>query len=366
MSDFDFRIPAARPRTHLLAPRRSGAGVALLLLACLAQASAAQTTAPTTTPPASETKLPKLTVDAPVHETGEVARDRVIEHTWALRNTGDAPLLIENVIVPPNLQVISRPESIAPGTSGDLKVRVPLLNDKALALLKQILVKSNDPSSPQLTLELKILSTEYVSAKPGYARWISVQHEKPGTISQIIAAKDGSAIEVLETTAPPDGVTSALAVSARTESGAAKEWKLDLTLAVDAEVGPILGTMLVSVNHPKQSTVPIPLSGFMRPVLAVTPNTLSVGEQTVSEKRAQAFTVKSFSTEPVRVIKVEHDLPGFAPVSVEERQAGREYRLKLEFDPALLQKGPFRGTLKIHTDSTKVPLLTVPIDGTIQ
>ena len=73
------------------------------------------------------------------------------------------------------------------------------------------------------------------------------------------------------------------------------------------------------VSHPKQSIVPIPLSGFMRPIVVVTPNVLNVGELTLAAKQSQAFTVKSYSTAPVRVTKVEHDLQGFPAASLEER-----------------------------------------------
>lgn len=376
MKHFDHDATPASPRTASRSAALLPAAALALLLPFAALAGAAQVaaqtapavtpTAPATTPAPADAKKPQLTVDEPVYETGEVARDKVVEHTFVLRNTGDAVLNIGAIVRPSNVEVISQPTALAPGESGELKVRVPLLNDKPLALLKQILVRSDDPVHPETKVELKILSTEYVVVKPGYARWISVQHEKAGTISQVLSARDGQPLEVLRTTEPPAGISSNLTVSQKTASGAAKEWKLDLTLAADAPIGAIVGTMLVYVNHPKQSIVPIPLSGFMRPVLAVTPPALSVGELQLTEKGAQAFTLKSYSTAPVRVTKVEHDLKGFAPATLEERVAGREYRMKLEFDPATLPKGPFRGTLSIHTDSATMPLVTVPIDGTIK
>lgn len=341
-----------------IAPLLKATALQLLLLATARTPAAA--TAPTTEP-----AKPKLTVENRVYEAGEVARDKVVEHTFKLHNAGDAALEIRQIIVAANLEIVARPTTVAPGATGDLTVRVALLNDKPVALLKQLEVESNDPETPKMALEVRILSTEYVAAKPGYARWISVLHEKAGTISQKIAALDGQDFEVLGTSAPPPGVSADFAALPQ-EPGKARQWKLDLTLAQDAPVGPIVGTLLVSVNHPKQSIVPIPLSGFMRPIAVVTPNALNVGELTLTAKQSQAFSVKSYSTAPVRVTKVEHDLKGFPPVSLEERVAGREYRLKLDFDPATLPKGPFKGTLRIHTDSAKVPLLTVPLEGTIR
>lgn len=312
-----------------------------------------------------EAKQPKLVAEERVYTTGEIARDQVVDHTFKIRNTGTATLAIHDAVASPNLEIVSRPTSLAPGMAGEVHVRVPLLYDKPAALLKQIELHTNDPETPSFVLELKILSTEYVTAKPGYARWISVQHERAGAISEHFSAPDGQEFQVLRTTAPPAGITATISPAKKTPENHG-EWKVDLTLAEDAPVGAIVGTLLVYVNHPKQKIVPIPLSGFMRPVMAVTPNTLSVGELALTAKRSQAFVVKSFSTAPIQVTRVEHDLKGFPPASLETRTPGREYRIKLDFDPATMPKGAFRGTLKIYTDSPKMALLSVPIDGTVK
>ena len=307
---------------------------------------------------------PKLSAEERVHTTGETARDQVVEHTFKIRNSGGAPLTILEVVEPPNLEIVSLPTSLAAGEAGEVRVRVPLLYDKPGALLKQIVLRTNDPATPEFVLELKILSTEYVAAKPGYARWIAVQHEKRGTISQLLAANDRQDFEVLRTSTPPPGITSAIAVAAK-EPGSPRTWTVDLTLGDDAPVGAIVGTLLIHVNHPKQKIVPIPLSGFMRPVVAVTPDKVSAGEIKLTEKRNQVFIVKAFSTEPVHVTRVEHDLQGFPPAVLETRMIGREYKVRIAFDPATMPKGALRGKLKIYTDSPKTPLLVVPIDGTV-
>jgi hypothetical protein len=310
-------------------------------------------------------KKPKLAVEESRHETGEIARDQVVEHTFKLRNSGDAPLLFLKIIQPPNLEIVNRPTELAPGAAGELKVRVPLLHDKAVALLKQIELQTNDPENPSFMLELRIRSTEYVVAKPGYARWISVQFEKPGTISQNLTARDGTDFEVQRTTAPPAGVTSAFSV-AKQEPGKAREWKLDLTLAEDAPIGPILGTMLVYVNHPKQSIVPIPLSGFMRPMIAVTPPAVNIGTVKLVKKETQTISVKSFTTQAVLITKIEHDMSGIPAATFELLPDRREYMVRLEFDPATAPKGAFQGTLKVFTDNAKTPVVLVPVSGTIE
>ena len=355
MLDIRLSRPGSRPRaTHFLL----GAATVLHLVIPLAVTRSALAEG-------EAVRTPKVTVAEPTFETGEVARDQVVEHSFRIRNSGSAPLEILKIMAPPNLEIVSRPSTLAPGETGELRVRVPLLFEKPGGLLKQIDLRTNDPATPSLVLELKFLSTEYVVPKPGYARWISVQHEKRGTISQAFTAADGKEFQILRTSTPPAGIT--LAVSAtETKPGSPKEWKLDLTLGDDAPVGAITGTLLVYVNHPKQSIVPIPLSGFMRPVMAVTPNALDYGELNLTVKLSQTFNVQAFSTEPIHVTRVEHDLKGFPPASLETLRNGREYRIKLDLDPATMPKGVIHGFLKIHTDSAKEPLLIVPIDGTVK
>ena len=376
------QLESSRPADSSLAsspeipPSRPPAGLLLLtslLAACLVVSPlAAQTDATATAPTASAAsaasdtaKRPKLTIEERVHETGEVARDKVVEHTFKLGNSGDAPLVIESLIAGPNLEVVSRPATIAPGGTGEIRVKVPLLLDRPLALLKQLELHTNDPETPVATLELRIQSTEYVVSKPGYARWIAVQQEKAGTITEYLVARDGQDFEVLRSSELPLGITSAI-TSTRKEPSAPREWKVDLTLGANAPVGPIVGTLMLYVTHPKQSIVPIPLSGFMRPVVAVTPPALNVGVLPLTKKESQAFIVKAFSTEPVHVTKVEHDIPGLAPAYIQTMTLGRQYKVKLDFDPATTPKGPLHGTLTIFTDSAKEPKISIPISATIE
>ena len=371
-----FETPRIDPPQSALATRRAWrpataamAAAAALLGVLLSSPASAQEPAtapyPGTAPAAESAKKPKLAVEERVHETGEVARDKVVEHAFKIRNTGEAPLVIEKTVAAPNLEVLSKPAALAPGESGEIRVRVPLLLDRPLALLKQVELWTNDPETPTVVLELKILSTEYVVAKPGYARWIAVQKEKPGTISQKLVSKDGQDFELLKSSELPLGITSAIK-SSRPDPAGPREWQVDLTLGTDAPVGPIVGSLLLYVNHPKQSIVPIPLSGFMRPVLAVTPPEWKIGEIQLTEKESQAFFVKIFSTEPIHVTKVEHDLAGLPPGNIQTMKLGREYKVKLDFDPATLPKGRIQGTLQIFTDSPKVPQIGVPIEVVVK
>ena len=56
-----------------------------------------------------------------------------------------------------------------------------------------------------------------------------------------------------------------------------------MKLANNAKVGPLADYVTVHTNHPKQKMVQIPVSGFVRPVMAVTPPTADFGKIELKE-----------------------------------------------------------------------------------
>ena len=73
--------------------------------------------------------------------------------------------------------------------------------------------------------------------------------------------------------------------------------------------------------------------------------------------------MKNFASEEIRLTGVE--IQGLDDVTAEivPLEEGRRYQIKLTLSPEM-DKGDFKGTLNIKTDSEKVPMLQVPVRGT--
>jgi len=119
----------------------------------------------------------------------------------------------------------------------------------------------------------------------------------------------------------------------------------------------------LTTTHPKQKMVEIPISGFVRPVIAVTPPTADFANLELKEPFRRTFTVRAFSTEPIKVTSVDSSLKGME-AQLEPKTDGREYLIHVTLKPEM-GKGPFSGKLSIHTDSPKKPLVEVEIKGTV-
>ena len=137
-----------------------------------------------------------------------------------------------------------------------------------------------------------------------------------------------------------------------------------MKLSNQAKVGPLSDYVTVHTNHPKQKIVQIPVSGFVRPVVATTPPNADFGKIEIKEPIKKALNIRNFATEPIKVTSVDPTLPKGIETKLETLEEGREYQVRIILNPELA-KGPFLGKLVIHTDSPKVPTLEVEVKGIV-
>jgi len=299
---------------------------------------------------------PRLEVEATEVSFGKQPPSESVEVRFTLRNTGAEPLNVQAQVAQP-LRLSSAPESIAPGESGELVVQASL-RDQHGPVAFPVELTTDDPAQQKLTLSVSGEVVTYVEVHPGRARWRVTRGEADGTIQQTLRATDGEPFEIVAVDLPHPGL--------REETTAAEDGSrvVALTLVRDASVGPITGEVVVHTTHPRQEKVVIPVSGFVRPMVAVTPHEIK-GEAELREDAVETMRVRIFTTEPVVIAAVEHDLPGVPAAEIIEIEKGRTYQVLLHL-PAALPKGRLRGEIRIIPDSDHVPPVIVPFDATIR
>lgn len=310
---------------------------------------------------------PKAVIAEPIHEAGNVPKGEKITHDFVVKNDGDADLQITNVQPSCGCTVVSFDKVIKPGQTG----KVHAVLDSATfngPIAKGISVFTNDPDHPQMELTVKANIAPYITVKPGYARYITVQGEpKEGKITQTLYTPDGSSFDITGVDSPYPYLKVAFHEAKpeeRLPDGKGKQWKVDMTLSNDAKVGALTEYVVIHTTHPKQKVVQIPVSGFVRPVLNVTPPVADFGQITLKEPLKKALFIRNFATEPIKVTSIDTKLPKGIEAKLEAVQEGREYQVRVVLNPEL-GKGPFTGSVTIHTDSPKVPTVEVPFKGTV-
>jgi hypothetical protein len=309
---------------------------------------------------------PKAVAVEPIKDVGDVAKGEKASADFLIRNDGDAVLEITNVQPACGCTVADYDKTVAPGKTGKVHAVVDTATFSG-PIAKGVTVFTNDPAMPQIELTLRVKVEPYINVKPGYARYITVQGEPlEGNIVQTLWAPDGTPMEITKADSPWPYLTVTYheaTAAERMPDAKGKQWKVEMKLSNDAKVGPLADYVTIHTTHPKQKIVQIPISGFVRPVMAVTPPVGDYGEIELKEPLRKSLSVKNFATEPIKLTGVETSMKG-VEAKIEPLTEGREYTIRVTLDPAL-GKGPFHGKLTLHTDSAKVPQLDVEIMGKI-
>ena len=312
------------------------------------------------------TAVPKATIAEPIKDVGVVPKGDKIAHDFVIRNEGTVPLEITDVRPACGCTVAKFDHTIAPGQTGKVNLEIDTATFGG-PVAKGATVFTNDPANPQIELTVRADVEPFIQVKPGYARYITVQGEKEkGHIVQTLWSPDGAPLEVVSVESPYPYLKVAFheaTAEERLTDAPGRQWKIDMTLDHDAApVGALAGYLLVHVNHPKQKLVQIPISGFVRPVIAVTPPIANFGSIELKEPKKAVLNIRAFSTEPIRITSIDAGIG--VDAQLEPVQEGREYQVRLTLKPDI-GKGPINHKITIHTDSPKQPTIEVDLTGTV-
>lgn len=338
-----------------------------ILTLCLALPLAAAAKGQETPAPAAK---PRAVVVEPMFDAGQVAKGEQIVHDFLIKNEGQAPLQIERVEPGCGCTVAEFDKVVGMGKTGKIHAVVETVTFNG-PISKGITVYTNDTDNPRIQLTIQAKIEPYIQVKPGYARYLTVQGEaKAGVIVQSLWAPDGSdfAVESVESPFPFLKATfHAASETERLPDVKGKQWQIEMALDnFSAPVGSLADYLTVRTNHPKQKLVQIPISGFVRPVIAVTPPAGDFGTVTPKEKLTKTLNVRNFATEDIKLTSIENPMSGKGlETAFDAVQVGREYMVRLTLSPDA-PKGPFSTRLVFNTDSQKVPKLEVLITGDVK
>ena len=335
-------------------------GTAILALCAIMLAAAFALAADT-----AATK-PKAVAAEPIKDVGTVAKGDKINYDFMIKNDGTAPLLITEVRPACGCTVVDFDKRIPVGQSGKVHVTIDTASFTG-AIAKGVSVFTNDTDNPQIELTIRAAVQPIILVQPGYARYIIVQgEEKEGKIEQTLWPSDGAPMDIVKADSPYPFLHVEFHESKPDEllpEGKGKQWKVITKLDREAPVGALADYVRLTTTHPKQKMVEIPVSGFVRPVIAVTPPSANFTNLELKEPFRRTFTVRAFSTEAIKVTSVDSSVKGM-DAQLEAKTEGREYLIHITVKPDI-GKGPFSGKLSIHTDSPKKPLVEVEIKGTV-
>lgn len=315
--------------------------------------------------PVALAAAPRAEVVEAVVDVGTVPRGESIERTFEIRNTGDQPLELVEVRPTCGCTVADYDRSIAPGGSGRVRAVVDTAKFRG-AIAKSVRVFTNDAVTPEIELVIKADVRALVEVDPGYARFLTVLGQAAEPSQQLIWPETDEGLEVLSVRSPYPFLAASFREATEDErrSGrAGRQWVVELRLQPSAPMGPLADYVLVRTSSPRLPELKIPVSGFVRPVVAVVPAAADFGRKDLSEPQQAVLELTHLGAGALTLGAVSSSLGGLE-TALEPLEAGKRYRLVVTL-PAGMAKGPFAGQLTIPTSSRAQPVLEIAVRGTV-
>ena len=315
---------------------------------------------------------PSAFVESNVIDLGAAPRGDVLEGSFEIENRGDAPLVIREVRASCACTVVDFESEIAPGESGEVTFKLDTTTLVG-ASVKRVNVYTNDAEKPRIDFSIRVEAQPWVDAQPGYVRYIIVQgydQEKNDSLLKQVVYGRGGEFSIANVTSPHEWIEVAFHEALpeeRIDSAPGSQWIIETRIAPDAPVGPITGFLEATLEHPQQKVLPIPVSGFVRPVFAITPAEGHFGSLTLLEDQPNraSFKLQNFAVEDIALEKIELVPPvDWITTTIKNEQEGRLAYAVLNIDREKAT-GAFEGVLRVHTSSPRAPVLEIPVSGRI-
>ncbi|MGH9465199.1 MAG: DUF1573 domain-containing protein [Thermoanaerobaculia bacterium] len=315
--------------------------------------------------PAALGATPRAEVAEAVVDVGTVARGEAIEHAFEITNAGDTALELVEVKPTCGCTVAQYDRSIAPGRSGRVQAVVDTAKFRG-PIAKSVRVFTNDAATPEIELVIKADVRSLIEVDPGYARFVTVLGQRQEPSRQLLWPETEGDFAVVGVRSPYPFLAASFRSAREDERRSGREgrqWVVELALQPNAPLGPLADYVVVRTDSSRLPEIQIPVSGFVRPVVAVVPAAVDFGRKDLAEPQQAILELTHLGEGSISLGGVTSSLGGVA-ATLEPIERGKRFRLVVTLEGGLA-KGPFSGKLTIPTSSRAQPLLEIDVRGVV-
>lgn len=201
---------------------------------------------------------PAIKVDNPVHNFGTITQGKKLDHTFIIRNSGDAPLKIINIrpacgCTAANATV----PMVSPGKISEIKVSFNSANFFG-NVTKTIAVETNDPKTPVYTLSLTGTVAEEVAVNPKQLNLGQIKAGTAKSVSLTMENRGTKAIRLLSLKTPMPQVVI------RTDRNSLKSGEtatITVNVTPRAEDKMLSGYISILTDNPAKPEIMVPVYG---------------------------------------------------------------------------------------------------------
>jgi Protein of unknown function (DUF1573) len=213
----------------------------------------------------SSSASPKIDVDKTTFDCGVIAEGKTdkLHAQFTVKNTGDAPLKIDNVRPGCGCTVVKFDTMVAPGKSSVIQSTVNIANFHSGAISKYITVQSNASNKPSMQLTITAVIKPIIEVSEQY---LDLRAQQPRTIVLASGKKDLNVSEVFMKaqpasasaapswqTATPVQVAFKLSSADSVRQDGLHVFKLEFTAPAVTEQ--LSGQFVIKTNHPDKQEI---------------------------------------------------------------------------------------------------------------
>jgi Protein of unknown function (DUF1573) len=311
---------------------------------------------------AAQSAAPNTVTQAGYWDFGQVESGTALEHKFTLRNSGSAPLRIENVQLSGKELKARIPQSIPPGGTGELVAQIDTGN-LAGPWKWGILLQTNDAAMPVVAYDIAAYVYLPVEIEP-LQLFFSLYDDETATKSVTITSHRGAPLAIKGVDKKGSHFTASLSTL---EAG--RKYRLEVTVPKSVGPGRYLEAARLRTDDPEHPTLQVGINVFVKRDVYVFPDSVSFGKVTTQQVRnskldgllTQTLLVKK-RVGDFAITGIETDIP-FLTIHKEPSGRAGTFRLDIGLADKELGSGAFDGTIEIETDAPGFPKLTVPVSG---
>ena len=301
-------------------------------------------------------QAPKISFDATHFDFGRISPDKKVSHLYKVTNTGNAILSITNVRPACGCtSTVTGQWSVKPGDSTEIEATFDPKGQRGI-VRKSIVVVSNDPQTPELTLTFDAEVVQPIQPSKDNVFFDKVDRESGASDSVRFVSTDGNPVKLTGAEVPG---APYLHLGTRTDG---KDAVLDLNL-VGKEIpkSQDMGIEVVTVHttNPQLPLFRVNVQWQVKPSITVEPSAVAWSETKAGQALHMDVTLTQAQGKPFRVTNATSTNPMLTVEGVGSTAAAKQ-KLLLVFS-GKARPGRYSEKVTLLTDDPQRPSLEIPV-----
>ena len=308
-----------------------------------------------------EAEEPRIEFEETLYDFGRASWGQQVLHIFRFRNAGEKPLTISDVRSSCGCtSALLSEKNIPPGAEGEIEV-VFNVGRRRGRTAEKVLVRSNDPDQPVVTLTVTGIVEGSLVVLPERLYFGDIHNTE--SIERTIELVDieGGDVRIAKVESSSRYITAEIPPSS---ARVRDKVEIVVTIGPGLPIGRLNEKLVIHTDNKEQSSIEVPIEGNVVGEIKVFPNQFFFGYVERGEPVSRKVVISKTGDEDLKILKVESNLESVS-VRVLSLEQNNKYAIKATLG-SHAPEGTMHGIIKVHTNSVQQPVIELPLYALIK